>query len=164
MVELSDRIADLEKWHKGKALILIGDPKGKHFSGVTDVSTSEALCNPQGGVIMCLFMQNVLSRLQQLPLISAAAITGKAICGGAEIITARDFRLMTPSSVIHFAETKVGLTTVWGSGTRLVNLVGPQKALMLMAGAEPVCADEAMRLNLVDGVIQGEDVLKEASI
>ncbi len=161
MVALSDMVAELEKWRTGKALILYGDPDGKHFCAGADLKTAEALSNPQAGVMMCLYMQNILSRLQRLPLISAAAVSGNAIGGGAELTTACDFRLMTPSSRIQFIHTKMGLSPGWGGGTRLVNLVGPQKALRLLAGAEVVSAEDAVRLNLVDDVIQGEDFLKQ---
>ncbi|XP_038057723.1 ethylmalonyl-CoA decarboxylase-like isoform X2 [Patiria miniata] len=163
MVDLADIVADLEKWQRGKALILHGDPNGKHFCSGADLKTADAMSSPQAGVVMCLFMQNTLSRLQQLPLISVAAVSGNAIGGGAEIITACDFRLVSPSSVIQFIHARMGLSPGWGGGTRLVRLVGPQTALKLMASGEAVPAAEALGLSLADDVIEGDDVIEQAS-
>ncbi|XP_022092257.1 ethylmalonyl-CoA decarboxylase-like [Acanthaster planci] len=163
MVDLSDIVADLEKWQRGKAVILHGDPEGKNFCSGADLKTTEALSSPQAGVVMCLFMQNILTRLQQLPLISVAAVSGSAVGGGAEIITACDFRLVSPSSVIQFIHCKMGLSPGWGGGTRLVRLVGPQKALKLLAGGESIRATESLGLGLADDLIQGDDIIKQAS-
>lgn len=41
---------------------------------------------------MCMYMQNTLTELQRLPLITVAFIEGKALGGGAELATACDFR------------------------------------------------------------------------
>ena len=41
---------------------------------------------------MCMYMQNTLTYMQRLPLISVAFIEGKAMGGGAELSTACDFR------------------------------------------------------------------------
>ena len=49
------------------------------------------LCS-QDGEDMCMYMQNTLTMLQRLPMITVAFIEGKALGGGAELITACDFR------------------------------------------------------------------------
>ena len=41
---------------------------------------------------MSMYMQNTLTLLQRVPLITVAYIEGKALGGGAELITACDFR------------------------------------------------------------------------
>ena len=41
---------------------------------------------------MCMYMQNTLTMIQRLPMITVAFIEGKAYGGGAELITACDFR------------------------------------------------------------------------
>ena len=40
----------------------------------------------------CMYMQNTLTLLQQLPILTVAFIEGYAVGGGSEITTATDFR------------------------------------------------------------------------
>ncbi|CAN2391114.1 methylmalonyl-CoA decarboxylase activity, partial [Pristimantis euphronides] len=90
MLELEERISDLENWKEGKGLIVYG-AEGTFCSGA-DLTTVKAISNPTDGLMMCMFMQNTVTRLQRLPLISVALIQGRAIGGGAELCTACDFR------------------------------------------------------------------------
>ncbi|XP_066850417.1 ethylmalonyl-CoA decarboxylase isoform X3 [Anser cygnoides] len=102
----------------------------------------------QDGMNMCMFMQNTLTRLMRLPLISVALIQGKAIGGGAELTTACDFRLMTPGSEIRFVHKHMGLVPGWGGAARLVRIVGSGAALRLLSGALKADPERALRLGL----------------
>ena len=58
--------------------------KGSFCSGA-DLSVIKAINTPEEGQLMCAFMQRTLSRLGRLPLVSVAAIGGRAFGGGAEV-------------------------------------------------------------------------------
>ncbi|NXT37794.1 ECHD1 decarboxylase, partial [Pelecanoides urinatrix] len=90
MLELQERVTELENWKDGKGLIIYG--AGNTFCSGSDLNAVKALPNSQDGMNMCMFMQNTLTRLMRLPLISVALVQGKAIGGGAELTTACDFR------------------------------------------------------------------------
>ena len=83
MVKLAEAVDELEKWQDGKALVLRGS-EGYFCSG-GDLSVVKAINTPEEGNIMCAFMQRTLSRLGRLPLISVAAVEGRALGGGAEV-------------------------------------------------------------------------------
>ena len=83
MVKLAEIIDKLETWKEGKALILHG-VNGTFCSGA-DLSVAKAIQTPEEGGQMCAFMQRTLTRLRRLPMISVAAIEGKALGGGAEV-------------------------------------------------------------------------------
>lgn len=104
---------------------------------------------------MGLIMQDNLKRLERLPLITVAVIEGKAIGGGAEICTATDFRLMTPSAEIGFVHVRMGITVGWGGGSRLVQIVGPTKALDLMATGKRLSAEQALEMGLISDMLTG---------
>ncbi|XP_071486693.1 ethylmalonyl-CoA decarboxylase-like [Diadema antillarum] len=164
MVDLADIIKELEKWRRGKGLILHGNFEGSHFCSGGDVAVLRGLNQPEDGGMMCLYMQNTLGRLQRLPLITMAMVSGQAIGGGAELTTACDFRVMTDDSQIMFKQAQLGLSTGWGGGTRLVRLVGPQKALQLLAGSQSVSAAEAVQMGLAEDILpRGGDVLESAT-
>ena len=106
------------------------------------------------GKKMNLVMQHNLYRLQSLPIVTVAVIEGKAIGGGAEFCTACDYRLISESAEIGFVQIKMGITTGFGGGTRLVHLLGPGQALNLLVSGRRLSAQECLSLNLVSDVIK----------
>ena len=83
MVRLAEAVDELEQWEHGKTLILHGC-EGSFCSGA-DLSIVKTINTPREGNLMCAFMQRTLSRLESLPLISVAAVEGRALGGGAEV-------------------------------------------------------------------------------
>lgn len=106
---------------------------------------------------LCMFMQNTLTRLMRLPLISVALIQGRALGGGAEVTTACDFRLMTADGEIRFVHREMGIVPSWGGGTRLVELLGARQALKVLSGALPLDAARALSLGMVEEVLRASD-------
>ncbi|KAM9316977.1 ethylmalonyl-CoA decarboxylase [Gastrophryne carolinensis] len=151
MTELAERIGDLESWEEGKGLILYGAENT--FCSGSDLKAVKAISNPQDGMMMCMFMQNTLTRLQRLPLISVALVQGKALGGGAELCTACDFRLMTEGSEIRFVHKHMGLVPGWGGATRLIQLIGNRHALKLLSSALRVHPEHASLIGLADAVL-----------
>lgn len=152
MVDLEERVTELEKWTEGKGLIVRG-AAGTFCSG-SDLNAVRAISNPQDGMKMCMFMQNALTRLLRLPLISVAVVEGRALGGGAELVTACDFRLMVRGSVVQFVHKHMGLVPGWGGAARLVRVVGSPSALKLLSGALKVDPDLGLQIGLADGVLE----------
>lgn len=112
-------------------------------------------------------MQYNLARLQTLPMITMALIQGKAIGGGAEIAVTTDLRSITKSGKMGYVHCKVGIVAAWGGGSRLVQLVGPSRAVELMSSGRLVGAEEALNLGLVNNILDDtglshEEVLDKA--
>ena len=96
-------------------------------------------------------------------MVSATFMQGRALGGGAEIATACDIRLVTERVSIGFVQKKMGLVCGWGSGTRLVQLLGRTMALELLVTGKVFGWKEAVDLNFVDGVIpEGDKALENA--
>jgi len=112
------------------------------------------MANYEDGLKMATLMQYNMARLQALPMISLALIQGKAIGGGAEIAVSTDLRAMTSSSYIGYVHCRVGIVAAWGGGSRLVQLIGPSKAVQLMASGRLVAPSEALNLGLVNEIIE----------
>ncbi|NXG44090.1 ECHD1 decarboxylase, partial [Psilopogon haemacephalus] len=167
MVELQEKVAELESWKDGKGLIICG--AGNTFCSGSDLNAVKAIfllaCLLQDGMNMCMFMQSTLTRMMRLPLISVALVQGKALGGGAELTTACDFRLMTPGSEIRFVHKQMGLVPGWGGGARLVPIVGSRAALRLLSGATRVDPETALHLGLSEKTLAaagGSQALEEA--
>ncbi|XP_032817785.2 ethylmalonyl-CoA decarboxylase [Petromyzon marinus] len=152
MVDLHDAVQQLERWPEGKGLLLHG--ANSTFCSGSDLNAVRALESSQDGLKMCMYMQNTLTRLMRLPLISVALVEGKALGGGAELTTACDFRLMVPGSQIRFVHRHMGLVPGWGGAARLVRLVGYRHALRLLSGAEAAGPQEALALGLADALLE----------
>uniref|UniRef100_A0AAQ5ZHL2 Ethylmalonyl-CoA decarboxylase 1 n=1 Tax=Amphiprion ocellaris TaxID=80972 RepID=A0AAQ5ZHL2_AMPOC len=61
MVDLEERVTQLENWTGGKGLIVQG--AAETFCSGSDLNAVRAISNPQDGMKMCMFMQNTLTRL-----------------------------------------------------------------------------------------------------
>ncbi|XP_039603758.1 ethylmalonyl-CoA decarboxylase [Polypterus senegalus] len=155
MVELKDRVTELKGWTDGKGLIVHG--AANTFCSGSDLNAVRAISNPHDGMKMCMFMQNTLTNLMRLPLISVALIEGKALGGGAELCTAYDFRLMVPQSEIRFVHKHMGLVPGWGGASRLIRIVGGRNALILLSSARKVDPEYGLAIGLADAVITPSD-------
>ena len=93
------------------------------------------------------------------PLI--AAIDGYALAGGLELALFCDIRIATPRSSLGAPEVKWNLLHGFGA-TRLPAIVGLGNAMMLLLTADPIDATEALRIGLVNAVVEPETLMEEA--
>ena len=84
-------------------------------------------------------------------------INGPALGGGSELMTCTDFRLIYDSSFIQFVHSKIGAAPGWGGINRLLNIVGREKTLLLLASAERISPRDALDMNLVTRVVDHHD-------
>ena len=91
-----------------------------------------------------------------------AAIHGYALGGGLENALACHYRIAVPSAKVGLPEVQIGILPGGGGTQRLPRITGPKIALDLIVSGRHVPADEALRLGIVDAVIPGKDLRKEA--
>jgi 3-hydroxyacyl-CoA dehydrogenase len=84
------------------------------------------------------------------------AIHGTAFGGGLELAMAGRYRVAAPSAQLGQPEVKLGIIPGAGGTQRLPRLVGVAKALEMCAEGNPISAEEALRLGLVDRLIEGD--------
>jgi len=82
-----------------------------------------------------------------------AAITGDVYGGGCEVVTACDLRIAEQGTQLAFRQTRIGVASGWGGTTRLARLVGLGSAKRLFLTGMPCEAPEALRIGLVDEVV-----------
>lgn len=114
------------------------------------------------GTQMARRMQRILARLDDRRRVVVAAINGRAIGGGCEIMLAAHFRIASRQAVFSFRHAANGLSTAWGGGVRLLQLLGPSRALRLLLTAEELDAKEALRCGLVDQIVPPTKVMTAA--
>lgn len=100
--------------------------------------------------------------LAELPVPVIAALNGVALGGGAEIALACDLRIMAAGARIGFPEVKLGVFPGSGGTFRLPRLVGSARAFELLYTGDPIAADDALRIGLVNRVVPQVEVLLAA--
>ena len=97
-----------------------------------------------------------------------AALTGHAPAGGCVLSLCCDYRVMarSPNPVMPFMigmnETQVGLAVPEGAQQLMRRVIGPYRAERLLVSGSMVTADEALRLGLVDTVVEVDQVVPHA--
>jgi enoyl-CoA hydratase len=102
--------------------------------------------------------QAVFAKLNELAIPSLAVINGFAFGGGLELAMACTFRIATPAAKMGLPEIKLGLIPGYGGTQRLPRLVGEARALEMIMTGRTVKADEALRIGLVNSVVEGDPV------
>jgi enoyl-CoA hydratase len=91
-----------------------------------------------------------------------AAVDGWCLAGGVELALWCDLRIATPGSTFGLFERRWGVPLVDGGTQRLPRIVGMGRALDLILTGRPVEAEEALRIGLVNEVVEPGKHLERA--
>jgi len=91
-----------------------------------------------------------------------AAINGYCLGGGCEISMVCDIRIASENAKLGQTELNVGILPGAGGTQRLRNLVGQGKAMEMILTGDPISAEEACRIGLVNKVVPLENLMDEA--
>ena len=105
-----------------------------------------------------------IARLFALPIPTIAAVNGAAAGGGANVALACDLRLASDRASFGQSFIKIGLHPDWGGTYSLPRLVGIAKALELSWLGDQVDAAEALRIGLVNRVVEHDRLLDETRV
>ncbi|MBM3218892.1 MAG: 3-hydroxyacyl-CoA dehydrogenase [Candidatus Rokubacteria bacterium] len=85
-----------------------------------------------------------------------AAIHGTALGGGLEVTLACHYRVGVKDARFGLPEVKLGLLPGAGGTQRLPRVVGAEKALQMIVSGDPIRADEALKVGLIDEIVDGD--------
>lgn len=91
-----------------------------------------------------------------------AAINGHALAGGAEMTLATDIRVMSAEATIGITEVRRGLIAGGGSLVRLARQIPWAQAMELALLGEPISAEQALAVGLVNRVVPPDQVMATA--
>ncbi|MFO7262558.1 MAG: hypothetical protein A6D91_07090 [Bacillaceae bacterium G1] len=157
LAELEEVLMELEKDESLRALVLTGGGDRVFISG-GDLKQFAQLRGQEAARWMSRRYQDVLNRLEQFPVPVVAMVNGHALGGGCEVALACDFRIMAEEATLQFKQVQMGLVTGWGSGARLLSLVGYAQAARVLLLGEKLTAAEALAMGLVHGVAPREEL------
>lgn len=98
----------------------------------------------------------VVDRIESCTKPVVAAIHGTAFGGGLEVALASHYRVALPSAKLGVPEVKLGLLPGAGGTQRLPRIAGVQKALEMATSGNPIGADHAYEIGLLDRLIEGD--------
>ena len=106
--------------------------------------------------------QQIFTKLSTLKQPVIAAVHGFALGGGCELAIACDIRIASENAVMGVPEVSLGIIPGYGGTQRLPRLVGSGRAMSMIFTGDPIKAEEALRIVLVDKVVPTGEVLNEA--
>jgi enoyl-CoA hydratase/carnithine racemase len=162
--ELRDLFADLASHDPVKAVVITGAGRGFCSGGDVEAIIGRLLEQDMPSLLAFTRMTGALIRnIRAVPKPVIAAINGVAAGAGAVIALASDFRLAVPQASLAFLFTKVGLAGAdMGAAYLLPRVVGLARATELLFLGDPVPADEARRIGLVNRIVPAETLMDEA--
>jgi enoyl-CoA hydratase/carnithine racemase len=107
-------------------------------------------------------LQSAMKKLEDLPQVTIAAVNGAAVGVGLEMATLCDMRIA--SNKARFGEVAVpaGFVPESGGARNLPKLVGIGRAMRLILTGEIIDAKEALRIGLVEEVVQPNELMNAA--
>ena len=92
-----------------------------------------------------------------------AAVNGVAYGGGSEIAQSTDFIIASENATFGQPESMIGLAAGGGSPALLPRLLPPGKALQMLMTGDPISAQEAYRLGMVNDVYPKGELMDAAA-
>jgi enoyl-CoA hydratase len=155
--ELTDCFDRIARTPEVLGVILTGAGE-KAFAAGADISELAAL-TPTEAREKALEGQALMNRIESLGKPVVAAVNGFALGGGCELAMACTFRIASESARFGQPEVRLGIIPGYAGTQRLPRLVGKGHALNLILSGEPIGAQEAWRIGLVNQVVSSTDLI-----
>jgi enoyl-CoA hydratase len=157
--EMDAWIVEIAERRDIKALIVTGD--GKAFVAGADIAEMVSK-TPEEARAFSRLGQRTFRSLELLEKPVIAAVNGFALGGGCELALACDIRIASSKAKFGQPEVNLGLIPGYAATQRLPRLIGLGNALYMLLTAELIGADEALRMGLVQKVVEPEALVPAA--
>jgi enoyl-CoA hydratase len=158
--ELDHAFSQIESDPAIKAVIVTG-AGDKSFIAGADINEFNS-CDAAEGARFAKRGQAVLNRIENLDKPVIAAINGFALGGGCELAMACHIRIASSKARLGQPEINLGIIPGFGGTQRLTRLIGEGRAMELVLSGDPISAEEAKQMGLVNRVVAPEELLAAA--
>jgi enoyl-CoA hydratase len=145
-----------------RVLIVTGEGE-KAFIAGADIKEMQSLSNLE----MLSFLhlgQKTTCLLEDMDMVTIAAVNGFALGGGLEIALACDFIYAAETSKMGFPEVSLGIIPGFGGTQRLSRAVGTRMAKELVCSGKMVDAMTAHQIGLVNKICKADALMEDASL
>ncbi len=158
--ELATAFAEVQAQAEVRAVVLTGAGDrafvaGADIAAMASMSTPEAHRLAEKG-------HKLGDLIAAMPQPIIAAVNGFALGGGLELALACDIIYASKNAKLGQPEVNIGVMPGFGGTQRLIRRVGPGRAARMIFGGDPIGAEEALRIGLVDELCEPATLLDEA--
>ena len=149
---IGEAIEQIDKDPGVKAAVLIGG--GRTFIAGADIKEFGKITsgeNKRGVGLLPLLL-----RIEDCSKPVVVAIHGQAFGGGLEVAMSGHYRVASPGAQVGQPEVKLGIIPGAAGTQRLPRLAGVAKAVEMCTDGNPIKAGEALKLGIVDRLIEGD--------
>lgn len=159
--EIRSGMEELIKDETIRIIVLTGS--GRAFMAGADIQMVHDWTNMENATQIKKSMDRMLNPniFEDCPKPVIAAVNGLAFGMGCEIALACDYRIAAESAKFGQPEIKIGVIPGGGGTQRLLRLIGRSRALEMISTGEPISADEALRIGLLNKVVPDDNLLDE---
>ncbi|HLA99599.1 MAG TPA: enoyl-CoA hydratase-related protein [Anaerolineales bacterium] len=157
LAALCDQLEALDADPQVRVIILTGGPR--LFAAGSDI---KAMAGASSQDILRLDTIRYWRRLRQVSKPLIAAVSGYAFGGGCELALTCDLIVAAESAKFAQPEIKLGIMPGAGGTQRLAKAIGPYRAMEMVLTGEPLSAQQAFDLGLVNRLVPDERLLAEA--
>lgn len=143
-----------------RALVVAG--AGRAFSAGADIGEIESFTAPRQFHSFVQRLTDAYTLLEDFPKPSVAAVHGFAFGGGLELALACDLRVAERGARLGLPEMKLGVLPGAGGTQRLPRLIPPAIAKQMILTGEPIDAERAHALGLVNELAEPGEALAVA--
>lgn len=154
LVDLTAAFEALAQRDDLRAVVLTG--AGRVFSAGADLDEARA------GLATAPEWERLSARVASMPCLTVAALNGTVAGGAMGMVLACDIRLCVPGASLFYPVMRLGYRPQPGDPARLVALVGPSRARMILMAGQKIPAEEALAWGLVDRLVAPDDLMAAA--
>jgi len=157
--ELRRAIADIEADADIDIMIMAG---AQAFCVGVDLKERQELSDEEAQAFRLAELFPMYEELERRHKPAIAAVNGHCLAGGLEIALCCDMILATEGSRFGLPEVKWGLIPAAGGCHKLVRLIGRGRASEMIMTAEPISAQTADRIGLINRIVAADALMDEA--
>jgi enoyl-CoA hydratase/carnithine racemase len=146
-MDVNDALTVLDVDPEVRVVLVTGEGE-RHFCSGADLKEIDTLIGADGTVGDP--RRDFLRHIEEIGKPVIAVINGAAMGGGLELALACDFRFLAEEAQVGLPEIRFGALPAAGGTQRLPRLVGLSRARLLILTGEPLGAEDALRIGLVD--------------
>ena len=165
LTELDGALDELLANSEVKVVIITGGGQMAFVAGadIGEINDLVKSGNAAGAQAMIEMGQAVYNKIEQSPKPIIAAINGFCLGGGLEMAMACHIRIAGDRARLGQPEINLGIIPGWGGTQRLPRLVSKGKAIEIILTGDQITAQEAKALGLINIVVPGDAVMRQAT-
>jgi len=148
MDEITAAVSAAGKDPAVRTIIITGG--SEFFAAGADLNEAMEVSTPTQGLAYLEHWHRMLAQIEDNAKPVIAAIEGFCITGGLEIALACDIRVAAEDATFAITSSKIGTIAGAGGTQRLPRIVGISNALDILFSADPIDAQEAYRIGLIN--------------